>query len=473
MPSKKTSSTSAIPIDPNDKLESTPLPIPPLPIPFSRCKFVTNEISHDLRSALSDTIGPLIYKHPNNLAVFLDNPGCSTYPFRGLGEELEQVIHDYKILPKILKTHPTPNYGYTKDYFIVSEDLLNVPVYVVTMIEPPPPPPPFSNINSSGLTPATMCKIKMNNNKTLKDTVWNIFNPNTLPGVPGVHNKLNNENIFFIIDIGDNLIPSLTKTETPHTLKPDNIHLHVITSVANIADSSSVKPPDAKVYETEQYVDYANQVKIHSWWYGPDLNINNDHYFMSKYNINTHAYGPSWEAEQTWRDPALPVGSVYHTLNAHIDNSKPKAIQSINKLAKHFNPHKTTNTSTNSFLFVENATPEMIVKKQDLNLAFQKKRSGDYFQIISAKNFPTKATNDAGNFREKRRNAIHHGSGNITPETGPLSNTFLPGITEEYCRRRTYFVTGDWPAFCYAIYLKINCIMVNNSSKYVISINFP
>ena len=467
MSKKKKSTSSATPT--YAELTSF-LKISPPATNFSRCKFVTNEISHDLRSALSDNIAPQIYQYANNLAVFLDNPGCQTYTFGN-----QPVIHDYEILPIILKNFADTNKGYTRDYFLACGDLTNQRVRVVTINDDPPlHSPPNIPIDNSALTEARMCKFKMNVDKTFNDTLWNIFNPSTM--------ALNNENIFFIIDTGSVLLRYLTKTKGPKLLKPAQINLHVITSVANIADSSSFTAPDAKEWTNEQYVDYDNQVKIYSWWYGQAMIVNNNNYFMSKYNINTRAIGPTWEAAQTWIDPALPalpVVPVYETLNAHIDNSKPKAIKSINKLAPFFNPHKPTNNAANSFLFPDDV-PIMKVKKQELNLAFQKKRSGDYFQIISAKNFPTNAsTPPATNFQLKRRNSIRNTSGTISePTTLPIvwpppPPPGAPPGNIAYYKRRTYFVTGDWPAFCYAIYLKINCIMVNTSSKYVISINFP
>lgn len=465
MPPKKSKSYATLTADDINSLLKTFTTPPPVAATataaaksFSRCKFVTNEISHDLRSALSDNIAPQIYQHANNLAVFLDNPGCGTYTFGN-----QPVIHDYEILPIILKKFNDVNKGYTRDYFLACGDLTNEQVHVVTINDP-------ININNSVLTEARMCKFKMNVDKTFNDTLWNIFKPSTTMA-------LNNENIFFIIDTGSVLLRYLTKTKGPPLgiplLKPAQINLHVITSVANIADSSSFTAPDAKEWTNEQYVDYANQVKIYSWWYGQEMIVNNNNYFMSKYNITTSAYGPSWQARQLWLDtPAGPL--VYETFNAHIENSKPKAIKSINKLAPFFNPNKLTNTPTNSFLFPGPDDHLITLKKQELNMAFQKKRSGDYFQIISAKNFPTNAsTPPATNFQLKRRNSIYYSSsGTISePTTPPIVWPLLGNIA--YYKSRTYFVTGDWPAFCYAIYLKINCIMVNTSSKYVISINFP
>ena len=85
-----------------------------------------------------------------------------------------------------------------------------------------------------------------------------------------------------------------------------------------------------------------------------------------------------------------------------------------------------------------------------MNINFQKKRSGDYLQIQAAQMMPAilaKASTPGKHFTYVR------GSSSSPPKIIGLNN-------QNYYYSRTYFITGDWPAMSYAIYNKVNCIMI-------------
>lgn len=121
----------------------------------------------------------------------------------------------------------------------------------------------------------------------------------------------------------------------------------------------------------------------------------------------------------------------------------------------------------------------------------QRKRGGDYLQIKSAYEFPPEAKKSAqaaitidpdgdeamvyklyqGPFYAMYTGSAGNPTSNLNEKTriyngGHLKNNNIPvGVstklkTRKWYRNRTYVVTGDWPAFCYASFNRINCILV-------------
>ena len=254
------------------------------------------------------------------------------------------------------------------------------------------------------------------------------YNPITLTGnVSGnlkkYHKPYNNSlfklfpdninDLFFIIDTGDNLI-QLLKGFTPS--KPINIH--VIHSVLTLADSAPKTLPDSSNYNSNN-----TSVNLFSWYYSiPILIPQNDQLFMSSFNINNQINGTGWKIRQDWKNGE---DLLYQPLDAKKENTKIV----VRAYLKTHIDKKDIGSNSNSI-------------NDSLNI--QKKRSGDYFQIWIANKFPKYAKYTQNNFVHVR---------------GP-SKEFPYIQNEEQCRKQTYFITGDWPAFAAAIYNKVNCIMV-------------
>ena len=91
----------------------------------------------------------------------------------------------------------------------------------------------------------------------------------------------------------------------------------------------------------------------------------------------------------------------------------------------------------------------------------QRKRSGDYLQIKTAYEFPAFAANYA-NDRSKFAMVLAPQNAIATATLGGSGNLKTQPQTRntDWYRKRTYFVTGDWPAFAYATYNRINCILI-------------
>jgi len=150
---------------------------------------------------------------------------------------------------------------------------------------------------------------------------------------------------------------------------------------------------------------------------------------MSHYSVkNRLVEGTKWNIEQQWILPETPASKQdFFSLNAKKDNNVPAVSERIGK-----NNFDSPNLSE--------------ANKKEVNLCIQRKRSGDYLQIWMAKKLPVILTKN--NFEESHM--LH-----VRPTE--RRRKFPIGEAKEWYKKRTYFVTGDYPAFCYAVYNKINC----------------
>jgi hypothetical protein len=229
----------------------------------------------------------------------------------------------------------------------------------------------------------------------------------------------NNRNIYLVIDTGDDLVKKLGQSLQGQ--QEFNYNIHVIHSLLTLADSAKKTRPDSR-----NYTNFYHHLNQYSWLYNVPYNIeSNNPVFMSNYRI-TNEFNPGsfdWKIRQTW-DLPQNNGIIYQTYNAHVDNNKTVV------------------------------TKEIIEEQQSnvnhgvINLAFQKKRSGDQLQILAAKRLPELlADQNNVDFIEVRNN-------------NPTTEHTLVGQNENYYRRNLFFVTGDWPAFSYAIYNRINSVIM-------------
>jgi hypothetical protein len=245
-----------------------------------------------------------------------------------------------------------------------------------------------------------------------------------------------NNDTFCIIDTGDNLIQAVKAIY----IQPPVKNFNIIHSYATISDSAPKTKPDSK-----NYVNKNNTVGIYSWLYNKDYVINNnDPLLISKYKITNSIAGLNWNIAQEWRETPGNINTNYTTNNAHKENSKPLAIIDLKK--------QLLNPTT--------------INDKKFSLSIQKKRSGDYSQIHAAKNFPRDALTHTADFLLIRPN----------PPTVNFSNK-INGLTEDQIRNATHFITGDWPAFAYSIYNKVNSIMIlkhpkDQNKSFIISVKF-
>jgi hypothetical protein len=230
----------------------------------------------------------------------------------------------------------------------------------------------------------------------------------------------NDRNIYLVIDTGDDLVKKLGQSLQGQ--QEFNYNIHVIHSLVTLADSAKKTRPDSKNY-TKLY-DHLNQ---YSWLYNvnPSTIEYNNPVFMSNYQI-TNNFNPGsfdWKIRQTW---VLPQNNIiYQTYNAHVDNNKTVVTKEI---------------------YDQQQRREQDIDYRTINLAFQKKRSGDHLQILAAKDLPDLLANNIGDFIGVRKNT--------------QTEHRLVGKDENYYRRNLFFVTGDWPAFSYAIYNQINSVIM-------------
>ena len=363
-------------------------------IDFSRCNFVNTEINHDLNPPIKESLSnqPDFKKI---VALNLDKGpnGCDKYTFTN------NILNDNNIVKNIT--------GHDITYW--STILENKDINFTPLIKNAPD----SKTKSSQIPSKTPAKIMRISRPNYDKNLLNLFKQTTSTTAP--------DNIFFIIDTGDDLIDKLKKTKPTK-----NTNLHVIHSMVTIADSAPKTKPDSN-----KYLSTGNKIFSHSWYYNVPFTIKeNNTLLMSRYYI-TNNCGLSWKIKQKWNLGGPTGTNTYSTNDAHMDNNRTAIKIQLDPL---LNKKKSLTDK----------------EKITMNINFQKKRSGDYLQIQAAQMMPAilaKASTPGKHFTYVR------GSSSSPPKIIGLNN-------QNYYYSRTYFITGDWPAMSYAIYNKVNCIMI-------------
>ena len=270
------------------------------------------------------------------------------------------------------------------------------------------------------------------------------------------------DEIFFIIDTGAHFVTKILKGRAAGTNPVPNIH--IINTPATCGDSATKPLPCAKAWKTEQ----TSTMKIYSWYEFDKTKTTdvNDEVMLSAYEIVTEPAGNKYIQKQKWYyyPPASP-GSY--------DVPAPQQIQPVINNAKKENNITTIkkllleklDTRTGKFNAGSGRLPSWYV---------QRKRSGDYLQIKAAKNFPDHAAqeSDAQQYYWLQTGPL----GTTTTGSSPtrIFNTHTQSLSadisekKEWYRKRTYFLTIDWPAFTYASYHGVNSILINydTANKY-------
>ena len=368
--------------------------------PWGKCNFVYTEINHDLNPPVSKkTLTNTNFVTAIKSGLDQGTYGCSAFT-------PTDFKNDDEIVEKIL--------GKTIDQIHSLSSSVEIPTQVLSKM---------NNTNTQSVRVAATL-FKEDKVSTAASTTYsnslinNLFNP------PGVVNPVN---LYFIIDTGDELIARYLKP-----LSPTNpVNLHAIHSMTTIGDSAMKKKPNAKDWKTNN-----PKVPIHSWYFIDPIIIPQNHDdFMSNYLITCRIISTTaWHIGQTWSIGTTPF---YNTNNSNVNNNKPTIRKEIQKL---FDDNVLTDPT------------KFAAKSGQLGLAVQKKRSGDHLQIIFAKEFPAALANPANAAK------YTYYSGSNTTAIG--TTTSPPHGTQAEIKARTYFVTGDWPAFCYACYLGVNSIII-------------
>ncbi len=238
------------------------------------------------------------------------------------------------------------------------------------------------------------------------------------------------DHVFLVIDTDNkHIVQNLIKYYNGGTqVIPTLPQIHIIHTALTLADSAPKTKPDDKNYINK--TGRPQQIDVNSWYYTKELTIPSDsRLFMTHYAVkNSLVAGSNWDIQQQWILPETVAGKQdFFTLNAKIDNNVPAVTARIGK----------NNFDSRAIL------PD---QQKEVNLCIQRKRSGDYFQIWMASHLPQKLT--ANNFEESQ---MLHVRPTQKPRKFPIEQT------KKWYKERTYFVTGDYPAFCYAVYMQINC----------------
>jgi len=351
---------------------------------FSKCSFVPTEINHDLNPPISMTRNQnLDFQETSRTNLNTGEHGCSE-------PTTIEFLNDEQIVNKIFQTSLNQLKSLSN----------NVEIPIEVLVE--------TLENNNRISNKMNVQLKKYN-KPYGVSLFGIFS--------------DYEDVFFIIDTGDNLVQTL-KGLTPQGEK--SININVIHSMLTLADSAPKTLPDSKNYKS-----LSDKVKLYSYYYTQAIEVPpNDPLFMSSYRIINAMREIGWKIQQRWNiNNKGTEHTDYQTFDAKKDNSKP-VVKS----------------------YLSNHLEELDADRRNASLYMQKKRSGDYLQIWIAKQFPGLAATRRDNFIYVR---------------GPDENkgSFRKSNDENWYKERTYFVTGDWPAFSYSVYNKVNSIMIFKHPK--------
>jgi len=397
------------------------------PTQIFRSDFIRTEINHDLNGPLSIALNKVLQTKLNR-----NTGACQSLVDR-------PIYNDSDIVKAII--------GLTSDQIrdLPSNTENTINVRCGSAIIP--------TTCDSAMQPATIKKY----NKPYNNSLLNLF--------PHREN-------FFIIDTGDNLVQTIKGL----TIPPENpFTVHVIHSMATLGDSAPKTLPDSPNYN----IDGLPNVRIYSWYLSRPYQINiRNNLFMTSFNIAlSKTGGPTgWKISQRWtgQNPA-GAGVVEHlnTPDSKKDNSKPmiKKFLSANMSQIRNRPD----------------THDIITRT---NVKTQQKCSGDHLQIVATYDFPKIATG-AVNTTADLAPAAPAGAAPYTDSIrdlifvrGPAGGhttsaaAFATPHDEAWYKARTYFITGDWPAFAYAAYNRINAIIIfkhptDQALSCTIRIQFP
>jgi hypothetical protein len=297
--------------------------------------------------------------------------------------------------------------------------------------------------------------------------------------------------VFLVLDTGDDLIKTIrdlqlyTAPRDPtgthqtigdtnagarlHSLDSDRNYndipnIYQIHSPITLADSGCKGKPDSKNYETRN----SKGVRLFSYFDLHDFDLRsgtNDPAFPTSFDVNTQLNTAKlgWNVQQDWTFP----------------NGAPQVTKD--------NPHKQNNNRN-----VKAEIQDAFAQGSNVDIAFAatRKRSGDQGAISYAKKFPEIVTTVTRNEQIIYVRGPQEGSfGGINLSDDHQSNQAADAWAQEqavgqgpaeilrkkkqWYKERTYFLTGDWPAWEWSTMNKTNAIIIYraNGFKYAIRSN--
>ena len=241
------------------------------------------------------------------------------------------------------------------------------------------------------------------------------------------------DHIFLTIDTGDNIVDKLK--ELVPTPSPPCVD--IMYNTHTLGDSAPKTKPDVKKRNYD-----GENLTLKTWFDQKKLTVvEDDPIFKSAFSIETRPAKYEWKVYQLWqRNPDGGPNFSAVTWDAHSDNEKNKSVKELNDISKN-----------EIFKSRSLATPSDTETRQKINYALQKKRSGDWFQIKGCKDTPEKIA------------TIPEAGILIKPDhlrdTDPENKLGSDSFTQQDVRKRNFFLTGDWPAWAYAIYCGLNTVM--------------
>lgn len=276
----------------------------------------------------------------------------------------------------------------------------------------------------------------------------------------------------------------------------------------NSINNTGLQPPAFGGLPGIPLVENASKPFVFSWYYNVDeVSAANNPLMMSKFEIKNLLESGSiipgdigkFTMTQNWkRMTAAPPSSGPGTLLPDASNkNNPTKLKTEMKpltatpLGPNVAPDGTScpQTGITKHCLILNGVPPNQTFFQKASQCVQRKRSGDYLQIKTALEFPRNVHLHGNNttiykIMQAHPNAINSafdgptrlsGNGHLKktarpPHHAPLpvppagmpayTNDDLPeGNSSTYYKNRTYYVTGDWPAFLYCVFNKINCLL--------------
>jgi len=245
---------------------------------------------------------------------------------------------------------------------------------------------------------------------------------------------------FMFVDVGKNFLSSLNNEMY---LVNDPI-FHVINSQVSLADSA-VEGKD--LWDRAYFCNY-----IHCWWYIPDIIVpiydtqNGKEVPNCPYNYMFHSgISCSMECESDDPNDTRITQDWYDVQGDLIDTIK---------IASRRNNITGVNTS---FWKAKNS--------DDRSLCYHRKRSGDGFAIWFMEQFASILLEAEGddNFAHTcgwgEANPDYEFGYSLTDDLECLGDSIYENLdVKAEIRNKSFFVTGDWPAFCWAAYCHCNVI---------------
>ena len=390
---------------------------------FEKCNFIPVEANHDFNGSRAKAVG-LTLSHKEQLGakfrgiLSLNNNRCAPFGALTPRQAKTEYFNDDTIVKRI--------FGKTKNEISTATNT----ILTVETVERE------TNVNFE--------KVFLRQDPNVIDNLAGLFTHEDGADDNGYHHA------FIIIDVDstkamDNLITLINPSH--------RVHIHVIHSVCTLADMANKRLPNSPDWANRSAAVNGNGVKMSSWLYRQPIEIEPDDIFMSGYTVGNffNNVDNSNEINQQW---------THNAFNKTIINCSDE--NELGKCAIYYLANDNVNA------------------RGLQNLAFQRKRSGDYFQIWFAKNFPKKIVTNPNNMWSPQpinfslRGNNYGGAGDPFPQ--PLDDEIEEAIANaaaignndanaaaqaykiKWYRDRTYFMSGDWAATSYSVFSKVNTI---------------